>query len=117
MTRSAHSPNEDPAVVPRASFGLRPSASRARACAGGALIDQKIVLQRQLSDLGMERLHVDSRLRGSAAATGTEHIGCPFLELRLPRCVLIKPALIGSHLGWGAIAAPGCSMRSLQMAN
>jgi hypothetical protein len=50
---------------------------------------QKIVLQRQLSDLGMQRLHVDSWLRGSLAAAGTEHIGCPFLELRLPRCDLI----------------------------
>src|SRR4030081_1422217 len=49
---------------------------------------QKIVLQRQLSDLGMQRLHVDGWLRGSLAA-GTEHIGCPFLELRLPRCDLI----------------------------
>ena len=50
---------------------------------------QKIVLQRQLSDLGMERLHVDGRLRSSAAAAGTEYIGCPFLKLRLPRCDLI----------------------------
>src|SRR5271166_7187226 len=37
----------------------------------------------------MKRLHVDGRLRGSAAATRTEHIGCPFLQLRLPRCNLI----------------------------
>ena len=36
----------------------------------------------------MQRLHVDGWLRGSLAA-GTEHIGCPFLELRLPRCDLI----------------------------
>jgi hypothetical protein len=50
---------------------------------------QKIVLQRRLSDLGMQRLHVDSWLRGSLAAGGTEHIGCPFLELCLPRCDLI----------------------------
>jgi hypothetical protein len=38
---------------------------------------QKVVLQRQLSDLGMERLHVDGRLRASVAAARTEHIGCP----------------------------------------
>jgi hypothetical protein len=37
----------------------------------------------------MERLHVDGRLRGSAAPTGTKHVGCPFLKLRLPRCNLI----------------------------
>ena len=37
----------------------------------------------------MQRLYVDGRLRGSLAAAGTEHIGCPFLELRLPRCDLI----------------------------
>jgi hypothetical protein len=29
------------------------------------------------SDLGMERLHVDGRLRASVAAARTEHIGCP----------------------------------------
>jgi hypothetical protein len=37
----------------------------------------------------MQQLHVDRRLRGSAAATGTEYIGRPFLELRFPRCNLI----------------------------
>jgi uncharacterized protein with GYD domain len=37
----------------------------------------------------MQRLHVDGWLRGSLAAASTEHIGCPFLELRLPGCDLI----------------------------
>jgi hypothetical protein len=37
----------------------------------------------------MQRLHVDGWLRGCLATAGTEHIGCPFLELRLPRCDLI----------------------------
>jgi len=37
----------------------------------------------------MERLHVDDRLPGSAAAARTEHFGCPFLKLRVPRCDLI----------------------------
>jgi hypothetical protein len=32
---------------------------------------------------------IDGWLRGSPAAAGTEHIGCPFLELRLPGCDLI----------------------------
>jgi hypothetical protein len=35
----------------------------------------KIVLQRQLSDLRMQRLRIDGRLRGSGATTGTENIG------------------------------------------
>ena len=38
---------------------------------------------RQLSDLGMERLQVDGRLRASVAAARTEHIGCPFLRGRM----------------------------------
>jgi hypothetical protein len=38
----------------------------------------------------MQQFHVDGRLRGSAATTGTEHIGCPTLKLRLPRCNLIR---------------------------
>ncbi len=43
----------------------------------------------------MQRLHIDGRLRGSVAATGTENIigteniGSPALELRFPRCDLI----------------------------
>src|ERR1700738_1964372 len=72
----------------------------ARSCAGSIIalrsanllcraLLPKIVLQRQLANLGMQRLHVDSRLPGSVAAAGTEHIGCPFLELRLPGCDLI----------------------------
>jgi transposase len=44
---------------------------------------------RQLSDLGMQRLHIDRRLPGSFAATRTENIGSPALELRFPRCDLI----------------------------
>ena len=39
-----------------------------------------IVLQRQLADLGVQRLHVDRRLRGAVAAARTEHIGSPALE-------------------------------------
>src|SRR6516164_11802101 len=50
---------------------------------------QKIVLQRQLSNLGMERLHVDRWRRRSLATAATENIGCPVLELRFPRCDLI----------------------------
>jgi hypothetical protein len=34
----------------------------------------------------MERLHVDGRLRASVAAAGAGYGGCPYLELRLPRC-------------------------------
>src|SRR6188472_2380992 len=37
----------------------------------------------------MQRLHIDGRLRGSVAATGTENIGSPALELRFPRCDLM----------------------------
>jgi transposase len=68
-----------------------------------------IVLQRQLSDLGMERLHVDGRLRGSAAATRTEHIGGSFLELRLPRCDLIGVHIeLLCQLSQCSIALDGC---------
>ena len=48
---------------------------------------KKIVLQRQLADLGMQRLHVDRWCR--LAAARTEHIGSPALKLRLPRGNLI----------------------------
>src|ERR1035437_2931818 len=48
-----------------------------------------IVLQRQLSDLGMQRLHVDGRQSRSVARTETENIGSPALKLRFPRCDLI----------------------------
>ena len=69
---------------------------------------QKIVLQRQLSDLCMQRLHVDGWLRGSLAATGTEHSGCPFLELRLPRCDLIGVDVeLLRELSQGSIALQG----------
>ena len=37
----------------------------------------------------MQRLHIDRRLPGSFAATRTENIGSPALELRFPRCDLI----------------------------
>jgi hypothetical protein len=50
---------------------------------------QKIVLQRQLPDLRVQRLHVDGRLRRSVATARTENIGSPALELRLPGCDLI----------------------------
>jgi hypothetical protein len=45
-------------------------------------------LQRQLSDLGVQRLHIGGWLRRSVAA-GTENIGSPALQLRFPRCDLI----------------------------
>ena len=45
---------------------------------------QKIVLQRQLSDLGMQRLHIDGRRVGSDPRRRPEHPGGPFLKLRLP---------------------------------
>src|SRR5258708_39351114 len=55
----------------------------------------------------MQRLHVDGWLRGSLAA-GTEHIGCPFLELRLPRCDLIGVDLeLLRKLSKGSIALQG----------
>ena len=37
----------------------------------------------------MQRLHVDSRMRCSVAATRTENTRSPTLELRFPRCDLI----------------------------
>ena len=48
-----------------------------------------IVLQRQLADLGVQRLHVDGRWSRTVAAAGTEHIGSSAFELRFPRCDLI----------------------------
>jgi hypothetical protein len=45
---------------------------------------KKIVLHRQLSDLGMERLHIDRRRIRSGARHSAEHPGSPFLKLRLP---------------------------------
>jgi len=51
---------------------------------------QKIVLQRQRSDLGMQRLHVDGWLRRAIATARTKHIGSPFLKLRLPRRDLVR---------------------------
>ena len=52
--------------------------------------DVKIVLANsEPSTHGMERLHVDGRLRAAVAAARTEHIGCPFLELCFPRRDLI----------------------------
>ena len=52
--------------------------------------DVKIVLANsEPSTHGMERPHVDGRLRAAVAAARTEHIGCPFLELCFPRRDLI----------------------------
>src|ERR1700731_5305645 len=49
----------------------------------------------------------DGWLRGSLAA-GTEHIGCPFLELRLPRCDLIGVDVeLLRKLSKGSIALQG----------
>ena len=57
----------------------------------------------------MERLHVDGRLRGSVAATVTEHIGGSFLELRLPRCDLIGVHIeLLRQLSQCSIALDGC---------
>jgi len=47
-----------------------------------------IVLQRQLPDLGVERLHVDGR-RGRRRAPRSKNLGSPTLQLRLPRRYLI----------------------------
>jgi hypothetical protein len=45
---------------------------------------QKIVFQRQLSDLGMERLHVDGRRRASVVAARTcPCVSCPWLKSQL----------------------------------
>jgi len=44
--------------------------------------------QRQLADLGMQRLHVDGR-RGGCHASRSENLGSSALELRLPRRNLI----------------------------
>ena len=49
----------------------------------------RIVFQRQFTDLGMQRLHVD-RWLCRRAATRTEHIGSSALKLRLPRGNLIR---------------------------
>src|SRR6266566_5240713 len=62
----------------------------------------------------MQRLHIDGWLRGSLAAAGTEHIGCPFLELRLPRCDLIGVDVeLLRKLSQGSIALQGrkCHLR------
>src|SRR5580765_8205427 len=63
----------------------------------------------------MQRLHVDDRLRGCVASAGTEHIGCTFLELRLPCCNLIRVnvELLGK-LSQRAIALDG-SKRHLRL--
>ena len=42
---------------------------------------QKIVLQRQRSDLGMQRLHVDGRDLRRCIAAGNEYIGSRTLKL------------------------------------
>ena len=55
-----------------------------------ALRREDFPCQPEPSTHGMERLHVDGRLRAAVAAARTEHIGCPFLELCFPR-----PDLIG----------------------
>ena len=71
---------------------------------------KKIVLQRQLSNLGMQRLHVDGRLRRpvTAAGAGAENIGSTALKLRLLRCDLVgvKVELLGK-LGQRSITLDG----------
>jgi hypothetical protein len=51
---------------------------------------QNIILQRQRSDLGVQRLHVDGRELRRSVAAGTEYVGSPTLKLRLPRCDLVR---------------------------
>jgi hypothetical protein len=48
-----------------------------------------VLLQRQRANLCVQRLHVDSGLRYSVAAAGTENIGSSTLELGFPRRDLI----------------------------
>jgi hypothetical protein len=50
---------------------------------------QKIILQRQLSDLGVQRLHIDNRLGCRIAAAGIKNVGSTALKLCLPRCDLV----------------------------
>ena len=49
-----------------------------------------IVLQRQLADLGVQRLHVDGGRGRRRTAARTEHIGSPAFELRLPGRDLVR---------------------------
>jgi hypothetical protein len=49
-----------------------------------------IILERQLADLGVQRLHVDRRWRRSIAAAWTKNIGSPFLKLALPLRDLVR---------------------------
>ena len=73
-------------------FGRRPL-EEARRVFGGRR-PKKIVLQRQLADLGVQRLHVDGGLGEPTPAARTEHIGSTSFELRLPRCDLIGVKLL-----------------------
>ena len=43
-----------------------------------------IVSQRELADLGMQRLHIHGQRLGRAASRPPEHLGCTFLKLHLP---------------------------------
>ena len=58
---------------------------------------KKSFLQRQRANLCVQRLHVDSGLRYSSAATGTENIGSSTLELGFPRRDLIGVLGIAEH--------------------
>lgn len=46
--------------------------------------------QRQLANLGVQRLYVDRRLRSLAARLAAEYSGCTFQELRAPRRDLVR---------------------------
>ena len=60
------------------------------------------------SDLGVQRLHVNSRLRRSVAAAWTKNIGSPALKLSLPCCDLIGVDVeLFSKLGQRSIALDG----------
>jgi hypothetical protein len=50
---------------------------------------QKIVFQRQLSDLGVQGLHIDVRLRLSLGGL-SEHTGCSFKKLVAPLLDLVR---------------------------
>jgi len=90
---------------------------------------QKIVHQRQLADLGVQRLHVDRGLGRLAMAFRSENPCRPFQQLAAPRRDLVRVnvkllrqlgqrplALNGSqcHLGLeGRAVVPACSLRHM----
>jgi hypothetical protein len=66
---------------------------------------QKIVLQRQLSDLCIERLHVDGRSVGPGACRRPDYPGSPFLELQFSSRDLVGVNVeMLSQLGYPVLA-------------